>query len=128
LRVDLLTLPNGSNYPTVYDPVKERLVKSLSGMGARFNYIPQIKHMLVFVTSQLDFEPWKLLDVLRLPAFDAEVVGDDIRPSAYFTSRFKFLARLQDSQGKAFVPLYKPEVVAIIGDHNRSGFPCAKCD
>jgi len=53
------------------------MVVCLLNLGERDTLFPQIKHMLVFVTSQLDFEPWKLLDVLRLPAFDAEVVGGD---------------------------------------------------
>jgi hypothetical protein len=82
----------------------------------------------MLISFGLQLEPRQFLGLVRWPAFDAEVVGDDIRPSAYFTSRFKFSAGLQDSQGKAFVSLYKPKVVAIIGDHNRSGFSCAKCD
>ena len=76
----------------------------------------------------LRLEPRQLLGLIRLPAFDAEIVGDDFRLAAYISSRFKFSAGFQDSQGKTFVPLYKAEIVAIIGDHNRSGFSCAKCD
>ena len=84
--------------------------------------------MLVFKAPRLYLNNRLLLGFVRLPAFDAEVVGDDFRFSAYFTSHFRFSAGLQDSQGKAFVSLYKPKVVAIIRDHNRSGFSCAKCD
>ena len=84
--------------------------------------------MLVFMSFGLQLKPRQFLGPIRLPAFDAEVGGNDFRLSAYSTSRSKFSVGFQDSQGKAFVPLYEPKVVAIIGDHNRSGFSCAKCD
>jgi len=89
---------------------------------------PQKNRVVMNIATGFIFWIGQPFRLVQWPAFDAEVAGDDFRLATYITSRFKFSAGLQDSQGKAFVPLYKPEVVAIIGDHNRSGFSCAKCD